>query len=178
MKTLNTYIEERLVLNKTRKYDVYIEILPIFESSPKKELICGNIVLNDDVAALFYFFNHKQSAELSSFYIYTNELIYDELFDQQYTDSMHIKGQQGAYPNKEFINKLNDAIVDEGFKKVQNNLIFLRTYDEIEADWGNAAPDCKTIVEKQKWVDWIKYFNEISGETLSTKIVDWAYSEL
>lgn len=178
MKTLNTYIEERLILSKTRQYDVYIEILPIFESSAKCELICGNIVLNNDVATLFYFFNHKQSAKLSSFYIYTNELIFDELFDQQYTDRMHNNGQQGAYPNKEFRNKLNEAISDEGFNKVLDNLIFLRTYDEIDADWGDAAPDCKTLVEKQKWVDWIKYFNEISGETLSTKIVDWAYSEL
>ena len=175
MKTLNTYIEERLVLTKNSQY-IDIEIFDTFnKNASHNELIVGSILFNKTVKALFYFFNDNSS---SQFFFYTDENTYNELYDPEYTKLMHKNGQMGAYPNKEFRNKLNDEISDEGFNKVSDNLIFLRTYPEVEGDWDYWAPVCTTTKEKENWINWIKYYNKISGENLNTNIDNWEFGIL
>ena len=176
MKTLNTYINERLVLTKNGQ-NIDIEIFDTFNKNAKLELIVGSVLFNTTVKALFYFFKDKLSSA-SLFYFYTDKNTYDELYDPEYTKLMHDNGQMGSYPNKEFRNKLNDGISDEGFNKVLDNLIFLRTYDEIDADWVNSAPACTTTREKEDWINWIKYCNKISGENLNTNIDNWDFGYL
>lgn len=175
MKTLNTYIEERLVLSKDGQY---IKIFDTFNKHCKYNLIVGSILFNNDAKALFYFFNEKTSPEESQFYIYTDEKTCDELCDSEYTEKMNAAGHQGRYPNENFRDKLNNAIVRAGFTKIEDNLMFIHTYDEIEGCWGYGAPECKTTKEKNDWINWIKHYNKISGETLSTNIDDWDYYEL
>jgi hypothetical protein len=178
MKTLNTYIEERLVLSKNGSRNIDIEIFDTFNKHSEVELIVGSILFIDSVKALFYFFNEKQSSTKSQFYIYTDKKTCDELFDPEYTEEMYDAGQQGRYPNENFRTELNNAISRSGFSKVDDNVIFMRTYDEIDGDWGNSAPDCRTAREKKDWIKWIKYFNKISGETLPTNIDDWSYYDI
>ena len=78
MRTLNTYIEEKLTVSKARKYnneqkyDISIEIFNTFKSSPSTDIICGSITIDNDIA-LFYFFYSEKSTHTSSFYVYTDK---------------------------------------------------------------------------------------------------------
>ena len=177
MRNLKDIILERLVINK-HAHNVDIEVFDVFNNDRTESLVCGDILLNGEVKALFYFFNNRSRSALSQFYVYTDERTYDELYDEDYTNQMHDAGQFGAYPNKYFRNNLNNALSNNGFKEIQNNLIFLRYYEEIDSDWGLLAPHCSSTESKERWIKWIEHFNTISGEELTTDINRWMFSQL